>query len=127
MNLKWTLLGVFVVLYLIGVAGVGWHTFDATDSAKASPIVEVIKIVFIMLGGLGVILPTYLNVWQSLETAELLEDQVQRNKIENTVKLIEQWDDKSLLEARNFTRVLNEQQSILSPVELKSKSTKLPT
>lgn len=26
MTLKWKLLAVFVVLYLIGVAGGGWHT-----------------------------------------------------------------------------------------------------
>lgn len=89
-------------------------------------MIEAIKVVFIMLGGLGVILPTYLNVWQSLETAELLKDQAQRSKIENTFKLIEKWDDKSLFDARNFTRELKEQHSKLSPDQLKSKINQTP-
>jgi hypothetical protein len=35
---------------------------DSTDPSKAVPTVEALKIAFIMLGGLGVILPTYLRV-----------------------------------------------------------------
>jgi hypothetical protein len=121
MTLKWKILIAFVTLYLIGVAGGGWHTYDSTSASGASPVIEAIKVVFIMLGGLGVILPTYLNVWQSLETADLLSDQARRNKVENTFSLLEKWDSTSLFEARKFTRELKEQHSKLSPDELKEK------
>jgi len=79
-----------------------------------------------MLGGLGVILPTYLNVWQSLETAELLKDQVKRNRVENTFSLIQEWDDASLFAARKFTREMKEQHSSLSPDQLKDKINRTP-
>lgn len=121
MKLKWKLLWVVVALYLFGVVGGGLHAYGATDPTKASPLLETIKIVFIMLGGLGVILPTYLNVWQSMETAELIQDQIKRNKVENTYKMIEKWDDTALLEARKFTRDLKEKHKTLSPDQLKEK------
>ena len=120
-SLKWQILIGFVVLYLAGIVGAGWYTHDATDSSQAVPIIETLKIVFIMLGGLGVIVPTYLNIWQSLETAQLLEDQARRDKIENTFHLLEKWDDDSLLEARRFTRELGDQRESLSPNDLKLK------
>lgn len=120
MNLKWKLLVCFVVLYIFGVIGVAWHTFSvAAGIAGAAPSIETIKIVFIMLGGLGVILPTYLNVWQSVETANLLDDQVKRHRIENTIKLLEKWDDKSLFDARRFTRELGDKQDSLSPEQIR--------
>ncbi len=118
-NSKWTILFIFIFLYLIGIGGAAWHTYEATDPSKAVPTVESLKIIFIMLGGLGVILPTYLNVWQSLETARLLEDQTKRNIIENTFRLLEKWDDTSLFEARKFTRELKDNQNNLSPDQLK--------
>ena len=120
-SLKWKILISFVALYLVGIIGAGWHTYDATDSSQAVPATEALKIVFIMLGGLGVIVPTYLNIWQSLETAKLLEDQERRDKIENTFRLLEKWDDDSLFEARSFTRGLGDQHGSLSPDQLKLK------
>lgn len=121
MKVKWKVLWLFVALYLVGVIGGAWHTYGATNAQDSAPLVEAIKIAFIMLGGLGVIIPTYLNVWQSLETSEVLSDQMRRTKIENTYKIIEKWDDKSLLEARRFTRELKTQHSTLSPDALKGK------
>lgn len=126
MDLKWKVLITFVVLYLIGVVGVGWNAYDTTDPSTASPVVESTKIIFIMLGGLGVILPTYLNVWQSLETEELIKDQVRRNKIENTFSLLAKWDNSSLFVARKFTRELKEQHSSLSPDKLKERIDQTP-
>jgi hypothetical protein len=126
MKLKWVLLIVIVLLYLIGVVGVGWHTFGVTDPTKAVPSVETIKVVFIMLGGLGIVLPTYLNIWQSLETAHLLEDDIRRNKIENTFSLLAKWDDKSLFDARKFTRDLKDQKNQLSPDQIRDRITNTP-
>ncbi len=121
MNAKWILLVVIVLLYLAGIVGAGWHTYGATDPAKAVPSIEMIKVVFIMLGGLGIILPTYLNIWQSLETARLLEDEARRNRIENTFSILEKWDDKSLFDARKFTRELKDQHNELSANQIRER------
>lgn len=121
MALKWALLCIVVFLYIIGIIGAGWHTYGVTDPSKAVPSVETIKVVFIMLGGLGIILPTYLNIWQSLETARLVEDDARRNIIENTFSLLEKWDDKSLFDARKFTRELKDQKNQLSPDQVKDR------
>lgn len=122
MKLKWWILIVFVVLYVLGIVGAGMHTYSATPAEKDFlPIVETIKIVFIMLGGLGVILPTYLNVWQSLETAKVTQDQIARNRIENTFRLLERWDDKLYLEARRFTRELKDEHHNLSATQIKER------
>ena len=127
MALKWKVMLVIVALYSCGMIGVAMHTYTAASAvSNSSPSVETTKVVFIMLGGLGVILPTYLNVWQSLETAKLQEDQVNRSKMENTFRLLEKWDDKTLLEARSFTRQLKEQKDSLSPDELRKRIAENP-
>lgn len=118
MNLKWRFLILFVILYLFGMFGIGWNTFATTDVSKADPLIETVKIVFIMLGGLGVLLPTYLNIWQSIEAANLQEDNYRRVIIDNTFALLEKWDGDALLEARKFTRELLEQENALSPNEI---------
>lgn len=127
MKLKWKMLIAFASLYALGIIGVGMHTYDASKAmSSTNASIETLKIVFIMLGGLGVILPTYLNVWQSLETANLLQEQFRRNEIENTMKIIERWDDKHFLEARKFTRKLKDQHATLSPEQLKKEINENP-
>ena len=119
MKAKWVIFGFIIVLYLLGIIGLVWHTFGSTNSSETSSFIEIAKLTFIALGGLGVILPTYLNVWQSLETAELLQDQVRRSKIENTFQLLQKWDDKTLFEARAFTRQQKKLINSLSADDLK--------
>lgn len=118
MKHKWTILSTFVILYVIGIVGATWHTYTVTDAEKEPKTVASIKVVFIMLGGLGVILPTYLNVWQSLEAARLQQEGFRRQKVENTFRLIEKWDDKALLEARGFSRALKDREKQLSAEQL---------
>ena len=103
--------------------GVCWQTYQDTDPAKASQLLETIKMLFLMLGGLGVIISTYFNIWQSLETAELLKDQIRRTQIENTYSIIEKWDDDALFAARKFTRELKARQRTLSPDDSRYKGT----
>jgi len=126
MKLKWGLLVVVVILYVLGIVGVGWHTYSVTDPTKSVPSIETIKIVFIMLGGIGIILPIYLNIWQSLETSRILEDDARHNRIEHTFSLLEKWDDKSLFDARKFTRELKDQKNQLSPDQILDRIKTIP-
>lgn len=71
-----------------------------------------------MLGGLGVVLPTYLNVWQSLEAADVQKERLRFDRVENSYKLIEGFDVPSLLDARSFTRELAERHEEIAPSEL---------
>lgn len=126
MQAKWLILCVFVSLYLFGMIGVGMHTYSAVDPSSANRVVETIKILFIMLGGLGVILPTYLNVWQSMEASKIMEDAGRKRIIENTFDLFEKWDDKALFDARKFSRELKERCMDLSPNQLVEEVRKSP-
>ena len=56
-----------------------------------------------------------------METAKVLDDQVRRQKVENTFAVLEKWDHPSLLQARGFTRKLKLQHSTLSPDRLNEK------
>lgn len=126
MKAKWVFLAIIVLLYIAGIVGAGWHTYGATDPTKAAPSVEAIKVIFIMLGGLGIILPTYLNIWQSLETANLLKNETYRKRIENTFSLLEKWDDKSLFDARKFTRELKDLHNELSANQIRERIKNTP-
>jgi hypothetical protein len=118
MKNKWSLLGVIVVFYVLGMVGIGWSTYDKTNPDVANKIIETVKIVFIMLGGLGVILPSYLNIWQSLENSLLVQDDLKRKTIENSFQLLSKWDDKSLIDARNLTSDLKKEEQNISANEL---------
>lgn len=63
---------------------------------------------------MGVVLPTYINAFNAIEGR-------QTQKIENTFRLIEKWDDPQMFAARKFTRELKSQQPSMSANELVSK------
>jgi hypothetical protein len=118
MRKKWVIFYTIIVLYTIGIIGIAWTTYSNVDISKQSPKIETIKIVFIMIGGLGVILPTYLNIWQSLENSEIRKEEKRYLIIENTFKLIEKWDDKLFFDARKYTRKLKDNENSLSPDQI---------
>jgi hypothetical protein len=126
MKLKWPILIAIIVLWICGTVGLLLHINFAstpTPSGAAIPtvpsgLIESVKIVLLMLGGLGVVLPTYLNVWQSLENNKMLEEKLRFDKVENSYKLIERWDTSNLFEARRFTRELKAAEKDLSPNQL---------
>jgi len=81
----------------MGTVALGYAAYQTPPPTSSSIFIEVTKIVFLCLGGLGVILPTYINATNSLEAR--ISD-----KIENTFRLIEKWDDPHLFSARKLTR-----------------------
>ena len=131
MKLKWKLLIVIVVLWLCGTIGIAWHTYSTCSSASSvgttppatpipapSPLAESVKFALLMLGGLGVIMPTYLNIWQSLETSNIYSERLRFDRADNAYKILERWNNPGLLEARRFTREMKALHKKLSPNEI---------
>lgn len=116
MKKKWIIFIAIMVLWLFG--GIGLIMSLASELTEDQKIIEITKIAFLLLGGLGVILPTYLNIWQSLESSELIQAKLDFDKMENTFRILEKWDDPSLLEARKFTRRIKEKKDSISNKEL---------
>ena len=82
--------------------------------------------VFIAVGGLGVVLSTYITIAQSLEGSRIASDKIKFTINENTFRIIEKWDDASLLEARKYTREIKDKAGSLSPDEIKRHITDTP-
>lgn len=116
-KLKWWLLAGLLIIWLVGVIGVGMQVYynptpGVGGAARANATTaEVVSSVFTVLGGLSVVLTLYFNIWQSIETNE-------RQVIEHTFRLIVSWDDPALLAARKFTRELGDRQGQLAPDQL---------
>lgn len=122
MNLKWKILIGIVVLSILGIVGIGISAYqEAQKILNGNPFLETVKVVFIALGGLGVIIPTYLNIWQSVENNSMKIDERNWNILENTMRALERWDDSSLLVARTFTRQIRKEYKDLSPNEILQK------
>jgi len=122
MNLKWKILIGIVVLSILGIVGIGISAYqEAQKILNGNPFLETVKVAFIALGGLGVIIPTYLNIWQSVENNSMKIDERNWNILENTMRALERWDDSSLLVARTFTRQIRKEYKDLSPNEILQK------
>jgi len=112
--MKFKSLIIIVVFYLLAVVGMGWYTYDITDASKASKAIETIKLVFIAIGGLAIIIPAYINIFNSYTAIATIEDQRKISLIDNTFQLLQKWDDSALLEARRYTRVIKDKEKTLS-------------
>lgn len=92
---------VIVVLWVLGGTGLVMQAYSSTSN---DPLLESIKVAFLVLGGLGVVLPTYLNIWQSIENNKVLNEKIAWDCKENSFHLIEKWDNPAFLPARRFIR-----------------------
>lgn len=63
---------------------------------------------------------TYFNVYNSLESAQVIGDRIQFDKTENSFEFIERWDGPSLKEARDYTRQKLKQCDLIAANELKN-------
>ncbi len=108
---RWEIFVAIILLYLLGTIALGYAAYQTPPPTSSSVFIEVTKTVFLCLGALGVILPTYINATNSLEAR--ISD-----KIENTFRLIEKWDNSHLFEARKFTRDVKANRSKISDEDL---------
>lgn len=112
---RWTFFVIIILLYIALMVGMGINVWNFADGKESiSPLIEVVKFELIALGGLGVVLPAYLNASQSIIETSQKEIEDRKKIIENTVDLIQKWDDPSLLAARMFTRDLKDKKETLS-------------
>jgi hypothetical protein len=111
---KWHLFWVIIALCVCGTLGLGYIAYTSTPPSNSSIFIEVTKTVFLCLGGLGVILPLYINAMNSIESRA-------GEKIENTFYLIEKWDDPHLFSAIKLTREIRYARSSLSDDDLVKK------
>ena len=114
MKYKWHLFWSIIVLCSFGTLGLGYIAYTSTPPVNSSVFIEVTKTVFLCFGGLGVILPLYINATNSIESRIV-------DKIENTFSLIDKWDDPHLFSARKLTREIRDARSSLSDDDLVKK------
>ncbi len=114
MKYKWPLFWVITVCCILGTVALGYIAYGSTPPTNSSTFIEVTKTIFLCLGGLGVILPLYINATNAIESRS-------SEKIENTFHLIEKWDDPHLFSARKLTRQIRDERSALSDVDLVKK------
>lgn len=104
---KWHLFWVITAFCVCGALALGYIAYSSAPPSNSSVFIEVTKTVFLCLGGIGVILPLYINATNSIEGRV-------GEKIENTFSLIEKWDDPHLFSARKLTREIRDARSSLS-------------
>lgn len=108
---KWNIFIWINVLWIFGTIALGYIAFTSEPPTGSTKLIEVAKIVFLSLGGLGVILPTYISAFNAIEARST-------QVLENTFRLIEKWDDPLMFAARKFTRELKTEKSKLSDDQL---------
>lgn len=111
MKYKWQLFWAITIFCLLGTAGLGYIAYTSTPPSNSSTFIEVVKTLFLCLGGLGVILPLYINATNAIESRA-------SKKIENTYNLLAKWDDPHLFEARKYTRDIKKRRTSISDDEL---------
>lgn len=107
MKYKWYLFWTIIIFCVLGTISLSYIAYTSTPPTNSTTFIEVTKTVFLCLGGLGVILPLYINATNAIESRIT-------DKIENTFALIEKWDDPHLFEARKLTREICNRRSSIS-------------
>jgi hypothetical protein len=107
---------IIIVLWIIGGYALCWQAHDTTPDPNKT--LETIKTAFLVLGGLGVVLPTYFNIWQSVESGKYISDRTRFDITENTYRLIEKFDDPGITEPKSLCREIHYKKTNLSDVDL---------
>lgn len=108
---KWKIFLWINFLWLLGSLALGYIAYSSHPPEGSTQTIEAVKIIFLSLGALGVVLPTYISAFNAIESRSTAV-------LENTFRLIEKWDDPLMFEARKFTRELKARKSSLSDDQL---------
>ena len=118
MKAKWVLFSLILLLWVLGAAGLTWHSLNVPPPQGSTHVIEVTKLILLFLGGLGVILPSYFNIWHSIESNAIIRQRLAFDLANNTHDIIIRWDDASLLQARKLSRDIGKKRAALSDDEL---------
>jgi hypothetical protein len=100
-RLMWRLFWIILICWILLIIGVSWATWSNATSDK---LIETIKMIFIVVGGLGIVLPAFFSGWSTIQSSNMASNDNKKKLIENSYDLITAWDDPSLLDARDYTR-----------------------
>lgn len=105
----WLLTAVIVSMIGAGQASV-WLT-----QPEGQRLIKMVELGATMLAAAGVMLATYISYRQSKDALNRTAAKSNRDKLEETFRLIEKWDDPHFLEARKLSVALGKEFSTLSP------------
>ncbi|QFY77840.1 hypothetical protein DUD43_09165 [Alcaligenes faecalis] len=109
----------FWLLILAIFSMIALGQFSAWKSQPdGSRLVKMAEIGAATLAAAGVILATYISYKQSKNRLAGAAEEKARNKLEETFRLIEKWDDPHFLSPRKLSVALGRERSKLSPQEL---------
>lgn len=111
----WLLIVAIVVMIGAGQVSV-W--FNQTEGQR---LVKMVEVGAAMLAAAGVMLATYISYRQSKDALSRTADERERDKLEETFRLIEKWDDPHFLSARKLSVALGKEFRTLSPEDVISK------
>jgi len=115
---KWGVCFVLTFCWIIGTIGLILLIQVPQNSSRSF---EIVKLLFLSIGGYGVVMATYFNIYNSLENTQYIKDQINFTKTENSFRFMERWDSPSLKQARDFTREVKKERSKISDDELRNR------
>lgn len=111
----WLLIIVIVVMIGTGQASV-WLI-----QPEGQRLIKMVELGATMLAAAGVMLATYISYRQSKDVLNRTAAEGKRDKLEETFRLIEKWDDPHFLAARKLSVALGKESNKLSPDDVTAK------
>lgn len=105
----WLLIGAIAAMIGAGQASV-WF-----NQPEGQRLIKMVETGAAMLAAAGVMLATYISYRQSKDALNRTADERARDKLEETFRLIEKWDDPHFLSARKLSVALGKESNKLSP------------
>lgn len=85
------------------------------NQSEGQRLIKMVELGATMLAAAGVMLATYISYRQSKDVLNRTAAESKRDKLEETFRLIEKWDDPHFLAARKLSVALGKESSKLSP------------
>lgn len=115
MENKFIIFGLITICWILGTISFGFNVDVPQSSSKNF---EIAKLIFVSIGAYGVIMATYFNIYNTLESTQNIKEQINFSRIENSFKFVERWDTPSLKEARDLTREIGKDRHTIADADL---------
>lgn len=121
MENKFIIFGLITICWILGTISFGFNVDVPQSSSKNF---EIAKLIFLSIGAYGVIMATYFNIYNTLESTQNIKEQINFSRIENSFNLVERWDTPSLKEARDLTREIAKDRHTIADADLMGRISK---